>query len=243
VIDHSGDSSLRGNPTVRGLAAYAAQLKDRKAERERLRTERLRIRAGREKITAELNVVWQCFQTTRHSLVESMRQDPNEVPLRERHEVLTGIVGMHFATLPLVPACTIREERVDTWVLVVDDEPDVLVLAMATLSKLGYRPIAANNGRKALEILCDTPTITLLVTDLDMPHMHGIELVERARLLRPDLKILYTSSHVDSALGNPALRFGPFVAKPWKHDELDRELAVLMSTQPAGDYSSESAAP
>jgi CheY-like chemotaxis protein len=117
-------------------------------------------------------------------------------------------------------------------VLVVDDDPDVLPIAATILTRLGYQAIAASSGRTALELLEDNPSIGLLMTDLAMPGMDGLELAEHARALRPDLKIMYTSGYAAAAQGNPALRYGPFIAKPWRVDDLRAQLSLLMGSQP-----------
>jgi CheY-like chemotaxis protein len=117
-------------------------------------------------------------------------------------------------------------------VLIVDDDPDVLPIAATILSKLGYQPIAASSGSGALELLRRNPSIALLMTDLNMPGMHGFELAERARALRPDLKILYTSGHVAGLRDNPALRYGPFIGKPWRYDDLRAQLSLLVENRP-----------
>lgn len=100
------------------------------------------------------------------------------------------------------------------------------------LSKLGYKALEASSGSHALELIRDDSSIELLMTDLAMPGMDGLELADRARALRPDLEILYTSGFVAGNLGNPALRHGPFIRKPWRFDELQAQLNLLMGEQP-----------
>jgi len=114
--------------------------------------------------------------------------------------------------------------------IVDDDDPDVLPVAATILQRLGYDAVAVDSGVRALEILTHRTDVVLLMTDLAMPGMDGLELVERAIALRPALKILYTSGHVASATGNPALRYGSFIGKPWRYEELRQQLASIFSS-------------
>jgi signal transduction histidine kinase len=82
-------------------------------------------------------------------------------------------------------------------ILMVDDEDLLLTMGQAILSSFGYKVLTANNGQRALEILLkNEPVIDLLVTDLVMPGMSGRELVDQARRMNPDLRVLSTSGYV-----------------------------------------------
>ena len=78
--------------------------------------------------------------------------------------------------------------------LVVDDESIILTMSETILSEYGYKIFTINNGQKALTLLSrEDLKVDLLVTDLVMPSMGGRELIERARALQPQLKILCMS--------------------------------------------------
>jgi two-component system, cell cycle sensor histidine kinase and response regulator CckA len=82
-------------------------------------------------------------------------------------------------------------------ILVVDDESMLLTMAETILGEYGYKVMTANTGQKALALLArDDVKVDLLVTDLVMPTMGGRELIERARTLRPKMKILCMSGVV-----------------------------------------------
>ena len=79
-------------------------------------------------------------------------------------------------------------------ILVVDDEGMVLTMAETILSEYGYKVFTINNAQKALTLLArEDLKVDLLITDLVMPTMSGRELIERARQLQPELKILCMS--------------------------------------------------
>jgi CheY-like chemotaxis protein len=81
-------------------------------------------------------------------------------------------------------------------ILVVEDHDMVRAHVEKELKELGYRVVAASDGRKALEILRQSHEIQLLFTDVVMPGgLFGPELARQALLLRPDLKIIFTSGY------------------------------------------------
>ena len=73
--------------------------------------------------------------------------------------------------------------------------------------------------------------IQLLMTDILMPRMSGIELAERLSTLRPQLKVLYTSGYNDSS-GSPAMITGArYIDKPYAIEELARTLRELLDPE------------
>ena len=98
-------------------------------------------------------------------------------------------------------------------ILVVDDEPAICSLIRHALAPQGYTILLANNGRDALQ-LCTTHKgpIQLLLTDLLMPGMNGLELAVKVQALRPQTRVLYLSesSVVGGAFADePHLTFLP----------------------------------
>ncbi len=86
-------------------------------------------------------------------------------------------------------------------ILVAEDDPAVRVFVNAVLEQAGYEVILAENGRKSLEICKNYPgPIHILVADVVMPETNGRELAERAKLIRPELKVLFISGYVDRPL-------------------------------------------
>jgi two-component system, cell cycle sensor histidine kinase and response regulator CckA len=87
-------------------------------------------------------------------------------------------------------------------VLLVEDEPSVRDLANRLLRKQGYRVLEAPNGGEALRIVRENngEKIHLLLTDVVLPQMGGKELADKLKILRPDIKVLYTSGYTDYAI-------------------------------------------
>lgn len=84
----------------------------------------------------------------------------------------------------------------DAVVLVVEDEPLVLLSARHYLEANGYSVLSAGSAAEGLRICAEhTGEITLLLTDVSMPGMDGRTLAARVRAMRPDIKVLYMSAY------------------------------------------------
>jgi PAS domain S-box-containing protein len=112
--------------------------------------------------------------------------------------------------------------------LVVDDQPDVLDIAVEVFRNLGYDVLSANNGKDALNILERTPDIDVLFSDVVMPELNGIELAKRARVLNPGLKILLASGYTTPALKseNNDIEQFELISKPYRLSEIMKRLRV-----------------
>ena len=103
-------------------------------------------------------------------------------------------------------------------ILLVEDEPAVRRLFVRSLSREGYEIHEARNGREAVELFDRVgETIDLLVTDLRMPLMGGVELAEQLRARRPGMKLLCVSGYPGHEV--PTLD-AEFLAKPFSRDAL-----------------------
>ncbi len=93
----------------------------------------------------------------------------------------------------------------------------------SVLEQGGYRVLLAENGRKALE-LCQNQELPIdaLITDVVMPETNGRELAERARLLRPGLKVLFVSGYVDRGIRDQSEGSSSFafLEKPFSAEDL-----------------------
>lgn len=108
-------------------------------------------------------------------------------------------------------------------ILVVDDISLVSRPMARMLSEAGYRVFEASSADEALEILRTARRpIELVITDVMMPEVNGIELMRRIAAQWPETKILFMSAHpaevmVRAGLATPAVRF---LAKPFTRSEL-----------------------
>jgi PAS domain S-box-containing protein len=86
-------------------------------------------------------------------------------------------------------------------VLVVDDEPTVLMLLSETLGELGYQVLEAHDGASSLAVLRSGEHIDLLVTDVGLPGgMNGRQVADAARTMRPDLKVLFVTGYAENVV-------------------------------------------
>jgi len=106
-------------------------------------------------------------------------------------------------------------------VLVVEDNDDVRELAVSVLGLAGYAVLSAASGEQALGVLEDGAQVDLLFTDVIMPGgMNGLELVEKARALRPGLPVLVTTGYMDDLPDRGRAGEFTILAKPYRHEAL-----------------------
>lgn len=109
-------------------------------------------------------------------------------------------------------------------ILLVDDDDDVRETAADMLAELGYGVIQASSGPQALKLLDECPDLELMVTDIRMPGMSGLELSDLAGCRRLDLKIILVSGYF---LPQPITR--RFVQKPFRTHELDEAIRAELA--------------
>jgi two-component system NtrC family sensor kinase len=114
-------------------------------------------------------------------------------------------------------------------VLVVEDEPNVLTLAVETLEDLGYSVIAATGAHAALVTLREANRVDVLFTDMVMPGgINGLQLSARARQLRPGLKVLLTSGYTGLSSGDLPGDIA-LLPKPYDRQQLSVQMATVLS--------------
>lgn len=107
-------------------------------------------------------------------------------------------------------------------VLIVDDESCVLNSLVRELRKEPYQILTATSGVEGLKILQDR-RIAVIVSDMQMPYMNGIEFLTQAGALCPGSVNMVLSGHSDSSLVMSAINSGTvwrYLTKPWQIDEL-----------------------
>ena len=111
-------------------------------------------------------------------------------------------------------------------ILLVEDEDVVRKLAVRVLKRQGYKVLEAPDGGKAF-MLCEAykEPIHLILTDVVMPGMSGRKLVDRLKVIHPEMKVLYMSGYTDNAiLHHGILEPGTnFIQKPFTVDETGKK--------------------
>lgn len=143
-------------------------------------------------------------------------------------------VGTTFEiTLPLVqaecPAPGVASHPVlsrgTETILVVEDEGSVRALVQRVLERLGYRILEASSASEAIDRFHDEKgPIHLVLTDVVMPEMGGIECVRELRGLRSDFAVLYMSGHADDELRRHGELDGELIHKPFTAQALARHV-------------------
>jgi hypothetical protein len=108
-------------------------------------------------------------------------------------------------------------------ILLADDEPVVLSLAQRLLRQSGYRVLAVTDGEEALAIYRQhADEIALVITDLRMPKLDGLELLRRLKQMNQRVKVLVTSGSSLSDLATTIMAEGAegLLAKPYHIGEL-----------------------
>jgi len=107
-------------------------------------------------------------------------------------------------------------------ILIVDDEPQILTVLKRTLEAAGMATEGASSAGEALSLV-RLRAFSLLLTDQVMPGMMGIDLIHRARSVRPEMTCLLMSGHPDAAEKMAEIvdaQIFRFVQKPWRREEL-----------------------
>jgi two-component system, cell cycle sensor histidine kinase and response regulator CckA len=116
-------------------------------------------------------------------------------------------------------------------ILLVEDEQIVRELAAKILKRLKYNIIPASNGAEALEIAQNyAGIINLLVTDVVMPGMNGRQLAEQLRLIRPQIKVLFTSGYTENAIAHHGIIDSNlnFIGKPYNSRDLAYKIRQIL---------------
>ena len=116
-------------------------------------------------------------------------------------------------------------------VLVVEDEPDVLVVVRDILSDLGYTVLEAGDGQAGLRIAESDAHIDLLLTDVGLPRgMDGHQLADAARQLRPGLPVLFMTGYADEPAACGDMEPGmQVIAKPFTLAALAAEVGRIVN--------------
>ncbi|MCK5293031.1 MAG: response regulator [Arcobacteraceae bacterium] len=102
-------------------------------------------------------------------------------------------------------------------ILFVEDEVDLITIISDTLSKLGANFVTAHNGEEGLEALAQNDDIQLVVTDINMPVMNGIEMIRQIRESGSDIPCIIMSAHTEPEYLKSAdeLNVTDYILKPF----------------------------
>lgn len=169
-----------------------------------------------------------CDNDYSSELSAKMAVSPRADFLQARRRIAVPMLP-RIASAPPVNTSTYRA-------LVVDDETMVRNLVCRALARRGFDVFEAVNGRAALDLI-RADEFGLVVSDVKMPDMGGIELLENLRRERPGLPVVLLSGDFELARGQSAADLGAFalIQKPFSIDQLQRTALRAIELREASD--------
>ncbi len=124
----------------------------------------------------------------------------------------------------------IPSEEKPVQVVVADDEEIVCSLVRDTLEEEGHSVKVAPDGPEALKLIQQAP-VDLLITDIRMPHMDGIELAAKAREILPDIVVIFVTGYADVNSAKEAIKQGAFeyILKPFELNEIRQAVSKAVN--------------
>jgi CheY-like chemotaxis protein len=119
-------------------------------------------------------------------------------------------------------------------ILVVDDDDDVRQVAAALIEEIGYEVMAVGSGEAALQALSGGG-FAMLVTDVVMPGMSGVDLARQVRALQPRLPILFASGYADVQTFGEELTDESVLKKPYRIAEVAARIADMLGQRDKGE--------
>lgn len=106
-------------------------------------------------------------------------------------------------------------------ILVIDDEPEVLAVMVDVLQQEGYSLRSTSDSREASKLLEET-VFDVIVSDIMMPHLSGLQLLEMAKRQNPDVQVVFVTGYSTREVALEALNKGAssFIEKPFQTHQL-----------------------
>ena len=106
-------------------------------------------------------------------------------------------------------------------ILIVDDEKNYRLVLEALLAPEGYEILTAENGSEGLDLILESD-LDLVITDMKMPGMSGMDLLEEAKKNKPDLPVIMMTAFgtIEMAVEAMKKQAYDYITKPFKNEEL-----------------------
>lgn len=121
-------------------------------------------------------------------------------------------------------------------ILIADDEADIALILKLQLEDAGYKTVRVRDGVEALEVLAKE-SFELILLDIKMPRMDGIEVLKRVRISYPSMVVVMMTAHGNEEIAVTAMKDGAidYIAKPFSNDDMlkrvERAISFNRTTQ------------
>lgn len=152
--------------------------------------------------------------------------------IRETFLATLGEIGGEAANADIARLTAKVEEAQKKRILAVDDSRSILMFYRAMLSDMGFEVVTAENGKLALDVLESDPAFDLVITDMNMPEMNGIELTRKVResMFTETIPVVMATTESDKSQIELADHAGVtgYLVKPIKPDSLKATLDKML---------------
>ena len=118
-------------------------------------------------------------------------------------------------------------------IFVVDDDVDVRELVVMMLDELGYQVVAAEDGRAAMDVLDRGEAFDLLLADVAMPGLSGVDVARAVRERRGEVPVLFATGYPDLRAYHAGLEGEDMIHKPYRMSDLAARLERALRNAPA----------
>ena len=126
-----------------------------------------------------------------------------------------------------------KKNWIDLKILIVEDTESSIMFYKSAFKKTGAELLIANNGEQAVEIVKTTPDIDIILMDINMPIMNGIEATRIIKSIRPDISIIIQTAYVLDYSRQESLEAGCsfFLEKPIRLKALYEAIEEQINTK------------
>jgi DNA-binding NtrC family response regulator len=121
-------------------------------------------------------------------------------------------------------------KKIKSHILIVDDEKEICNIIQKILSSEGYQTQTANSGADAIKYL-KTTLVDLMIVDIKMPNMDGLETLKQAHAIQKNLRAIFLTAYGTPPSAREALQLGAydFIAKPFDNKLLKKVVKEVIN--------------
>ncbi len=119
-------------------------------------------------------------------------------------------------------------------ILVVDDETAILTVLSVLVKSLGHEPVTCSDGKQALEIIRSDQSLDIVITDLRMQEVNGMDVVASVKKQRPQTPVIVISAYLTDERTEAIKSSGVFgqIVKPFRMEAVRESINAALSAAP-----------